>query len=348
MGKDNFDPTAGRSYGARNPEGHDIPSQAGPNGVYVQAKIPAGGYATIYPFFQSHTLEPTVAVNCTVSIDGKSAVLENEYLRVVINATGQITGITDKESGTQLAGGLCNNFKMYKDVNISHNAWEIGPMYESLPVEFTEDAEILPLNGGMPENEKMRSCGELFAGSIVKRDLHHSKLTQRITLESGSRRMDFHTVIDWQEQHKLLKVEFPVNVYADEALHEIQFGYVKRPTHKSRCFDADRYEVSNHRYTALAEAGRGFAVLNDCKYGVNANGRSNNLTLLKAPVIPDMYVDKGEQEFTYSFYAYNRAFADSGATQSNYELNAPVLTVKGAMGNGSLFTATEDNKTRRR
>ena len=27
-------------------------------------------------------------------------------------------------------------------------------------------------------------------------------------------------------------------------MHEIQFGHIRRPTHKSRPFDADRFEVS--------------------------------------------------------------------------------------------------------
>ena len=92
-------------------------------------------------------------------------------------------------------------------------------------------------------------------------------------------------MIDWQESHKLLKVNFPVNVYNTEALHEIQFGHIHRPTHASRPFDADRYEVCNHRWSALVESGRGFAVLNDCKYGLDATGNSLNLTLLKS-VIP--------------------------------------------------------------
>ena len=127
-------------------------------------------------------------------------------------------------------------------------------------------------------------------------------------------------------------------MHADEALHEIQFGYIRRPTHKSRRYDADRYEVSQHRYTALAEAGHGFAVLNDCKYGVSVDGGCINLTLLKAPVIPDMYADKGRQAFTYSCYAYNGSFADSGVVQNGYELNTPILVREGDSGTASLFT----------
>jgi alpha-mannosidase len=83
-------------------------------------------------------------------------------------------------------------------------------------------------------------------------------------------------------------VNFPVNYFAHEALHEIQFGHLKRPTHRSRELDRDRFEVCNHKWTALVEAGRGFAILNDSKYGVDVLDNSINLTLLKSPLAPDM------------------------------------------------------------
>ncbi len=106
---------------------------------------------------------------------------------------------------------------------------------------------------------------------------------QDVSLQRGSRRIDFDSEIEWQERHKLLKVAFPVGIHANEAMHEIQFGHIRRPNHASRPFDADRFEVCNQKWTALMEENRGCAVLNDCKYGVNVVGQSINLTLLKAP-----------------------------------------------------------------
>jgi alpha-mannosidase len=177
----------------------------------------------------------------------------------------------------------------------------------------------------------------------VKRKLHASEMTQTISLRQGSRRVDFHTVIDWQESHKLLKVNFPVDVYNTEALHEIQFGHIARPTHKSRPFDADRFEVSMHKWTALVEGNRGFAVLNDCKYGVNVDGNSINLTLLKSALAPDMVADKGRQEFTYAFYAWNGTLFDSGLVQEGYDLNSVVATATGSGGQRSLFSVDAPN-----
>src|SRR5690606_35046939 len=104
----------------------------------------------------------------------------------------------------------------------------------------------------------------LFQTVTIKRELNHSFLYQEIMLKRSSRLLKFRTKVDWKEKHKLLKVEFPATLYTDEALHEIQFGYVKRPTHRSRPHDADRFEVCQHKWSALVEGERTFAILNDC------------------------------------------------------------------------------------
>jgi alpha-mannosidase len=168
-------------------------------------------------------------------------------------------------------------------------------------------------------------------------------MIQEVRLRRDSRRIDFHTVIDWQERHKLLKVQFPVSVHASEAIHEIQFGHLRRPNHASRPFDADRFEVSAHKWTALVEEDRGCAVLNDCKYGVNVLGKSINLTLLKSPLAPDMTADRGRQEFAYAFYAWNGSFAESEVVREAYEVNSPVMVAAGAGGERSLLSVDRPN-----
>ncbi len=325
--------------GARGIDGNALPVQTVGEALYTNVYIPACGFTTVYPFEAGDGRKPGGLKNGSFAYYKEESIyLENEYIRARFNKTGQIEEITDKETGLQLAKGLCNNFKMYKDVNIEYDAWELGSMYESLPVELERNGEAEIVFGGLP------CWGNLIAGIKFSRKLNASQMSQVVTLERKSRRVDFRTKIDWKEQHKILKVEFPVNVHSDEAIHEIQFGHIKRPTHKSRRYDADRFEVSQHRYTALAEAGHGVAILNDCKYGVNVNDSSINLTLLKAPVIPDMYADQGMQEFTYSLYVYNGAFADGGVVQNGYELNYPVGTRDGQAGCKSFFSLEMSNK----
>ena len=78
-------------------------------------------------------------------------------------------------------------------------------------------------------------------------------------------------------------------------------------------------------------------MLNDCKYGVNVLGGNIRLTLLKAPIAPDMTADLGTQHFTYAFYAWNGAMATSSLVQEGYDLNMPVATAAGAAEPASLM-----------
>lgn len=309
--------------GAEGPDGAPLPSQKTDGRTFVEVEIPSCGWTTI---------QPAKACELSSSIRAGKTFMENEVLRLEINALGQLTSIYDKEAGRDLAAGLCNDFRMYKDISVSWDAWDIDSTYVYNPVGLDSEAEINVL-----------CVGPLFASIQVKRQLNNSNLTQEITIKRNSRRVDFKTTIDWQESHKLLKVNFPVNIYANEAIHEIQFGHIKRPNHTSRQFDADRFEVSAHKWSALAEEGRGIAILNDCKYGVNVLGSSINLTLLKAGVAPDPTADRGIQEFTYSFYAWNGSLSDSDVVREAYELNCPALTERGFAGRSSMFSMDTAN-----
>ncbi|MBN1640471.1 MAG: alpha-mannosidase, partial [Anaerolineae bacterium] len=309
--------------GAADGAGNALPVQAIDGATWAEVDLPSCGWTTLQA-----GLSPE-AVNV---FQVTERLLENDLLRVELNGTGEITRIYDKQAGRELAAGVCNQLKMYKDVPTGWDAWDLDSMYEETPVALEGGACV-----------EVLSAGPLVAKLRVTRTIHNSTLTQVISLRRGSRRVDFHTVLDWQERHKLLKVNFAVNVHAHEAVHEIQFGHLRRPNHMSRPFDADRFEVSMHKWTALMEEGRGCAVLNDCKYGVNVLGNSINLTLLKSALAPDMHADLGRQEFTYAFYAWNGSFADSDLVHEGYDLNVPAVSAPGSAGEASLFAVDAPN-----
>ena len=308
---------------AANAAGVALPTQVIGGRTWVEVTIPSCGWTA---------LQPASSLKGMNTLRATEKLLENELLRIEFNDKGEIINILDKETGRELAAGLCNSFKMYKDVPAAWDAWDIDSSYPLTPVPLEEKAHM-----------EVLAAGPLLARIRVTRRLYQSTMMQEISLRRGSRRVDFNTTMDWQENHKLLKVAFPVNIHANEAIHEIQFGHIRRPNHQSRPFDADRFEVTNHKWTALAEENRGCAVLNDCKYGVNILGNSINLTLLKSALAPDMTADKGHQEFVYAFYAWNGSFADSRIVQEAYELNCPALTMPGAAGERSLFSLDAPN-----
>ena len=236
-------------------------------------------------------------------------VLENKYLRCVINENGELISVKRPGSDTEYLAGVGNRFLMFKDVNTCYDAWELGSMYENLPVDLEKKAKI---------------TAQMISGTAtvtINKQLGESRLEQIVILRDDSKRLEFVTEIDWQEKHKLLKVVFPVNAYANEAYHETQFGYVKRPVHRSYQTDKDRYEVCNHRYTALTDGAHGAAVLNDGKYGVNVVENEIRLTLLRSAMMPDQNADRGTQEFIYAFCPFDGAFQNSDVHLQAADLN---------------------------
>ena len=269
--------------------------------------------------------------NARVIHGSEGWVLENRFLRCVINENGELVSVKKSGSDVEYLAGIGNRFLMFKDVNTCYDAWELGSMYEKLPVSLDGKAEI-----SVEEHP-------WSAVLTVKKQLHDSVLEQSIILNPDESQLIFVNTIHWQEKHKLLKVAFPVNAYANEAYHETQFGYVKRPVHRSYRTDRDRYEVCNHRYTALTDGAHGAAVLNDGKYGVNVVDNEIRLTLLKAAMMPDQNADRGDQQFTYAFYPFDGPFQDSDVLQQAAQLNEPAVT--GACGDdlGPVFLANAKN-----
>lgn len=313
--------------GAVTADGEALKTQRTEEGLLALAPLPAMGALSLKPAAASPRYKAV-----TAKLGKNGAVMENEWVRVKLNRRGEVTSFVDKESGREFAEGPMNRFLMYKDVPRLFDAWDIDSPYEQQEVPLVE-----------PVTLSVVKAGGLRAVIRLERKLHQSTLSQDIVLDYGSRRLDFVTTVDWNELHRLLKVAFPIAVQASEGLNEIQYGYLARPTHRSRPYDADRYEVCNQRWSALCDQGHGAAVLNDCKYGISMHGSELRLTLLRAASCPEMQTDQGRHEFTYSFTAWDGPFLQSPVVKEAYALNIPPLVKPGQAADFSAFTLDEDN-----
>ena len=293
--------------------------------MYHGVRIPAQGCATVD--FE----KPVGSVQARYLEQEGCYELSNAHLVCRVNTRGELVSVKRPGCDAEYLAGKGNRFLMFKDVNTCYDAWELGSMYENLPVEL--DGEVSITMHSDPIKAELELKGKLLG----------SDFTQTITLTGESQCLLFNTHINWQETHKLLKVAFPVNAYANEAYHETQFGYVKRPVHRSYQTDKDRYEVCNHRYTALTDGAHGAAVLNDGKYGVNVVENEIRLTLLKSAMMPDQTADRGLQQFAYAFYPFDGAFQDSDVPQRAMELNEPLLGSGSCEDASPIFLADKKN-----
>jgi alpha-mannosidase len=308
--------------GATDAEGDVLCVQEVEGRRMVETTVPSCGWTSL-----RRAEGPRAGCGGGCGVSASPGVLENDRLRVGIGERGEVVSMVDKQTGREWLAGAGNDLRMYKDVPTKFDAWDIDSMYEFEPVELDAEAEI-----------EVVAAGALVGIVRVRRTLGRSTMVQDIVLHRRSTVVEFRTRIEWNEDHRMLKVAFRPAVHTDELISEIQFGHLARPTHRSRPYDADRFEVCNHRWSALAESTGGLAVLNDCKYGISARGNEMELTLLRAPKAPDPDADKGAHEFVYAAMPFSGPLSESGVVRAAYELNVPAVVRPGVVDPGSAWS----------
>ena len=265
--------------------------------TYRAAGVPAHGWAVI----------PAEPVDTGVTV--RENTVENDLLRVTFNGCWHIVSVFDKQAGREVlsAGAEANRLEVYEDYPREYDAWEITDYYR----------QKMWLADGV------ESVRPLERGFRVRRRYQASTITQDILLTRGSKRIDFVTEIDWQEDHVLLKAAFPVDVQSMNATYDIQFGSLERPTHRSNSWDAAKFEVCAHKWADLSEAGYGVSLLNDCKYGYSIEDSVMRISLLKAATYPNPEADRGMNRFTYSLLPHTGGFREGGTIEEGYLLNMP-------------------------
>lgn len=314
--------------GAQTREGKAVPTEKIGDKVYGLTEVPAYGMVSLVPA----ETQTKAADSVSLTQDGDTFILENNQVKAVVDGKGEVVSFVLKTSGREFAAEPMNRFHLYKDVPRLFDAWDIDSNYIDQEITAAEDVTVT-----------VESTGSLRSILKVTGRISNSPFVQYIRLDADSTRLEFETAIDWKELHRLLKVGFPVNVFAENGINEMQFGYVERPTRRSRAYEKDRFEVCNHRYSALCDQAHGAAVLNDCKYGISMNGNALELTLLRAAAAPEMHADNREHHFTYGFTAWEGSFADSDVVRQGYEMNVKPVITAGVVDTFSAFGVEKDN-----
>ncbi len=285
-----------------------------PDGRLAVVAVPACGWA---PVGGEGEGSPVAVGETPVEIgDGW---MDNGHLRVSWDGDGLLTSVWDRDAGREvLAPGRRGNlFQLHEDHPKAFDAWNVDRESFSRATDLDkldsiEIAENEPLRGGV---RFVRAFGE-------------SRITQVMRLAAGSRRLEFHTQVDWHERHRFLKVAFPVDVRATRATYEIQHGHIERPTVANTSWDEARFEVCGHRWADLSESGYGVALLNDSKYGYDIHGNVMRLSLLRASGYPDPEADQGEHRFAYALLPHPGPYYERVVAEAEW-FNLPVSYVAG-------------------
>ncbi|MBT8456873.1 MAG: alpha-mannosidase [Rhodobacteraceae bacterium] len=288
----------------------DLPGQAVEGGTLL--RLPDLAPYSVTPLVPDAVAAPGDAV--TAAQQGDTWTLENALLRVVVGPNGQLQEVTDKARGRAVLapGATANILQVFEDRPVSWDAWDIDPFFEDRCDHIDAPAKLTLVESG-----PLRLCLR------VKTRYRDSTVTQDIILRDGSRRIDFETVVDWQESHLLLKAAFPVDILSPMATYDIQWGQIERPTHRNTTWDLARFEVPGQMWADLSEGDYGVALLNDCKYGYDIHENVLRLSLIKCATMPDPQADKGVHRFTYSLLPHPGGLAAEVQAEA-MDLNYPL------------------------
>ena len=266
--------------------------------------------------------------------------LENDFFSIELNEKAQFASIFDKKAAREILrkGHAGNVLISYEDRPHNYDAWDLNNYYTEKSWEIDDVSEIQVLEEG-PVRGMLR----------IERTYLKSRIIQDIVLYREIPRIDILNHIDWKEHKLFLKDHFPVDVHTHEAVFEIQYGHVKRPTHDNTSWDEAKFEVCHHKWLDLSEDGYGVSFLNDCKYGVSVRGTDVGLSMLKSATYPNPQADKEQHAFTYSIFPHRGSFREAGTIQQAYALNNPSDCILKENEGGnlppvfSLLSVTEPN-----
>ena len=146
-----------------------------------------------------------------------------------------------------------NKFKLYDDTD--GDAWDIRIYYmEKNPKTMQLISSKFYVDGPNAAAEQTFEFGKSF-------------LTQKVILQKNSDYVTFDTTVDWKETEKMLRTNFATCIHTDEVTCNIQYGSLKRPTHRNTSWEMTKFEVCAHKWIDLSRDDYGVALLNDCKYG---------------------------------------------------------------------------------
>ncbi|MEM1134753.1 MAG: glycoside hydrolase family 38 C-terminal domain-containing protein [Bacteroidota bacterium] len=277
--------------------------------LLVKTSIPSCGHTIIG---ESDNVQLAIPKNTLIVTENS---LENPLIKMVFDEeNGNILNIYDKEAKREVLaeGKKGNAFKIYKDEPLLWDAWDVDIYYEEVPPEQ-------PTLSGI----KILETGPLRAAIQFDYEDRYFAITQIVSLEAFTKRIDFTTKVNWQETDKMLRAEFPVNIRSRQATFEIQYGYAQRPTHYNTSWDMAQFEVVAHKWADISQPNYGVALLNDCKYGHKIKGNTISLNLLRSPKNPDPLADMHIHEFTYALFPHLNDHVKGKVPQEAYQLNIP-------------------------
>ncbi|MGB8982033.1 MAG: glycoside hydrolase family 38 C-terminal domain-containing protein, partial [Anaerolineales bacterium] len=292
-------------------------STAGRSRLCFSADLPALGYRT-------YRLLPSSGEAVPAALQASDNVLESDRFRLELDpASGCIVSLRDKREQVEVFSGPAALPVVLDDPGDTwgHNIFKWDK------VAGTFQAESIRL----VEHGPVKSVIRVVSG------YGSSKLVQDFAMYPDREQIDVSVTVNWQEECRMLKLRFPVNVKFMKVTHEIPYGYTERFANGEEEPAQSWVDVSG--ISRDREVPYGFSLLNDGKYSLDVNVRDIGLTVLRSPAyahhIPAVlgpegnhaFIDQGIQRFRYTLFPHSGSWESAGTPRRAAELNQPPVAL---------------------
>ena len=152
-------------------------------------------------------------------------VLQNDQLRVQVS-DGCITSLYDRKAEREVIanGKKANQFVIFDDKPLYWQAWDVEVYHLDSRKELASGTTTI-------FQKDAHQVSVVTETKISEKSWMKTYISLSAAFKGQQSYVEMHSEVEWREDMKFLKVEFPVDVRNTEASYETQFGIVRRPTH---------------------------------------------------------------------------------------------------------------------
>jgi len=216
-----------------------------------------------------------------------------------VSQEGGNAGDVPAISGQDPDSVAINQVALYEDRPRLWDAWDIDAEHIEKAEHFTTDCD----------HEFVCDTPERVSIRFTRRFGRDSRISQTFTLLAANKHVTVDTEVDWREEHRLLRVLFPVAPGAESVRVGTQFGYRDVATDRSSAIAAAAFEIPFHRF--MSDQTSGLSLAFPDRHGASVRERVMGVSLLRASRYPDPTADIGLHRFRYAISA-DEAFAEWG------------------------------------
>ncbi|MCQ2449112.1 MAG: hypothetical protein MJ132_02830 [Clostridia bacterium] len=294
------------------------------NKCLFEVELPAMGYRVYYLY---RKMENSVQINFSTDLCATETTLENSKVKIVLDEkSGTVKSYFLKEENREFAKGELGKAIVADDS--AHDTWSHANNVFNDDIGVFGEGTLSVIENG-PVRATVKSITK-YGNSVLKK---------YYTLYKNDPKLHVRCMLDVDEEYKLIKLSFPVNVEAPKMVCSLPFGFIEKK--------ADGVEDVAHEWVDLSdENGAGLAIVNDGKYSHCAIGNDLRIMVARSCAYLDHFagenrdsememMDKGEQEFNLILFPHTEN-ATADIANCGKLLNTPPTLVEETHHDGTL------------